>query len=321
MRADSVGAPVTRQQWDFIHQMGAALRRSLDNVTAVFAPSCIGHSVLDKREWMNIKIDDISLPDAMRCWEISTENQQRRFGGRRDRKSMTKEEKELRRQLNRERQKQKRKQLGLSEGESLNEPGKKKKGHKNKKQKKKKNNNQHKKELLLITADLDEEGAQNNKNQNITTSNNIAVFKQDELNARKHKLNQRRNHDKQERERNRENKRNRAKQRRRNEVNKIGGVTSAPNHQHRHKNQRLLPRTDPKKCSLRLLEKCSWPHCNHSCPSLTNPVTGEEMRLLELLASFGLDIDAVAAALGIDMQTLKNMDHAELVNLLTQQVS
>lgn len=310
MRADSVGAPVTPQQWDFIHQMGGALRRSLENVTAVFAPSCIGHSVLDKREWMNIKIDDISLPDAMRCWEIGTENQQRRFGGRRDRKSMTKEERELRRQLNRERQMSKRQQLGLSEGESPNGPATKnnKKGNKNRKRK---NNNHHKKELLLVTAHLGEAEAQQTQN-NTQTSNNIAVFKQDELNARKHKQNRRKEN------RDRERKRNRAaNQRRKNEVNN----NKPANHPHRHKSQRLASRKDPKKCSLRLLEKCSWPQCNHSCPALTNPVTGEEMRFLELLASFGLDIDAVATALGIDMQTLKNMDHAELVNLLTQQVS
>lgn len=304
--------------------MGAALRRSLENVTAVFAPSCIGHSVLDKREWMSIKIDDISLPDAMRCWEISTENQQRRFGSRRDRKSMTKEEKELRRQLNRERQMQKRKHLGLVQGESPNEERGDKKNHKkgHKKNKKKKNNH-HKKELHLITAHVDED---QEKEQNITTSNNIAVFQDnddddEDAGQRKHKQNQRRNHNKQDRERKRG--RNKAKQRRKNEVTSSGtnsnNNSNKPNHQHRHKNQRQSPRTDPKKCALRLLEKCSWPHCNHSCPSLTNPVTGEEMRLLELLASFGLDIDAVASALGIDMQTLKNMDHAELVNLLTQQ--
>uniref|UniRef100_A0A182MV41 Notum n=1 Tax=Anopheles culicifacies TaxID=139723 RepID=A0A182MV41_9DIPT len=71
MRADSVGAPVTPQQWDYIHDMGGALRESLNNVSAVFAPSCIGHSVLTKRDWMKIKIDDISLADALRCWEQS----------------------------------------------------------------------------------------------------------------------------------------------------------------------------------------------------------------------------------------------------------
>lgn len=314
MRADSVGAPVTPQQWDFIHQMGGALRRSLENVTAVFAPSCIGHSVLDKREWMNIRIDDISLPDAMRCWEISTENQQRRYGGRRDRKSMTKEERELRRQLNKERQMRKRQQSEPGEGESPNEAAasnnnKNKKGQK----KRKKNNNHHKKELLLVTAHLGESDAEKQSQNNTQTSNNIAVFKQDEMNARKHKQN-RRNQNSKDRERKRKQKQN---QRRKNEVNS----NKQPGHQHRHKNQRLSLRKDPKKCSLRLLEKCSWPQCNHSCPALTNPVTGEEMRFLELLASFGLDIDAVATALGIDMQTLKNMDHAELVNLLTQQVS
>lgn len=69
MRADSVGAPVTPQQWNYIHDMGGALRASLDNVTAVFAPSCIGHSVLTKRDWLDIKIDDISLAEALRCWE------------------------------------------------------------------------------------------------------------------------------------------------------------------------------------------------------------------------------------------------------------
>ena len=59
--------------------------------------------------------------------------------------------------------------------------------------------------------------------------------------------------------------------------------------------------------------------CNHSCPKLHNPFTGEEMDFIELLKSFGLDMESVANALGIDMETLNNMDHGELLNLLTQQ--
>lgn len=31
--ADNVGAPTTKQQWDYIHSMGDSLRRSLENVT------------------------------------------------------------------------------------------------------------------------------------------------------------------------------------------------------------------------------------------------------------------------------------------------
>lgn len=44
--------------------MDGALRELLHNATAVFAPSCIGLSVLTKRDWIIIKIDDVSLADA-----------------------------------------------------------------------------------------------------------------------------------------------------------------------------------------------------------------------------------------------------------------
>lgn len=43
------------------------------------------------------------------------------------------------------------------------------------------------------------------------------------------------------------------------------------------------------------------------------------MDFIELLKSFGLDMASVANALGIDIHTLNNMGHAELLNLLTQQ--
>jgi hypothetical protein len=37
---------------------------------AVFAPSCISHSVLTKKDWQSVKIDEVSLPQALRCWEM-----------------------------------------------------------------------------------------------------------------------------------------------------------------------------------------------------------------------------------------------------------
>lgn len=80
---------------------------------------------------------------------------------------------------------------------------------------------------------------------------------------------------------------------------------------HKHSKKRL--------CIHRKLERCSWPQCNHSCPKLHNPFTGEEMDFIDLLKSFGLNMDNVARALGIDIHTLNSMDHAELLNLLTQQ--
>lgn len=43
------------------------------------------------------------------------------------------------------------------------------------------------------------------------------------------------------------------------------------------------------------------------------------MDFIELLKSFGLDMESVANALGVDINTLNNMDHDELLKLLTQQ--
>ncbi|XP_076267774.1 palmitoleoyl-protein carboxylesterase notum isoform X2 [Rhynchophorus ferrugineus] len=76
MDVDNVGTPVTKQQWDYVHKMGDALRHSLKSVSAVFAPSCISHSVLTKKDWQEVKIDDISVADALNCW-VSKTNRKR----------------------------------------------------------------------------------------------------------------------------------------------------------------------------------------------------------------------------------------------------
>lgn len=186
MTADNVGAPVTKQQWDYIHQMGDSLRSSFSNVSAVFAPSCISHSVLTKKEWQSVKIDEISLPQALRCWEMARHG----TGGA---------------------------PLALKLARNLVTPQRRRKGKKKK-------------------------GP-------------------------------------------------RVRMRR---------STNCPHH---------------------LIERCSWPQCNHSCPRLTNPFTGQEMDFIELLKSFGLDMMSVANALGIDIHTLNNMDHEELLNLLTQRAN
>lgn len=41
---------------------------------SVFAPSCISHSILSRKDWHHIRMDDISLPDALRCWERQTKS-------------------------------------------------------------------------------------------------------------------------------------------------------------------------------------------------------------------------------------------------------
>lgn len=311
---------MTPQQWDYIHQLGSALRQSLQNVTAVFAPSCVGHSVLDRREWLDIKIDDISLSDALRCWEISTENQQKRFSGRRGEyrnRTMTREEKELRRQMNHERKKHQRR-LQLENGES-NQPLAKRKRKNNQN-----NNNGGKYRRLQQVRQVNVDMARDNMNGG--NSSLSPAYQQDELNARRKKVNRRqkpatadeKNPSTPPRERTNEHKkqRNRSNMRRRNEITK-------QHHNHRHnKNQRPQQQNnhkeDPKRCALRLIQKCTWPQCNRSCPALTNPATGEEISFLSLLVSFGTNITESASNLGMDLQTLKNMDQGELLQLLTQ---
>ena len=71
-------------------------------------------------------------------------------------------------------------------------------------------------------------------------------------------------------------------------------------------------------CTHRRLDACTWPQCNLSCPKVRNPFTGDEMDFVDLLMQFGLDLSAIAAALGVDLATLQNMDHAELLRLLTE---
>ncbi|KAG6450865.1 palmitoleoyl-protein carboxylesterase NOTUM [Manduca sexta] len=66
----------------------------------------------------------------------------------------------------------------------------------------------------------------------------------------------------------------------------------------------------------RLVERCSWPQCNASCPRLRDPRTGEEVALAALLQSFGLDVRGAAAEMGLDARALSRMSRAELLPLL-----
>lgn len=327
MRADSIEAPVTKEQWNYIHEMGGALRTSLDNVTAVFAPSCIGHAVLTKRDWMDIKIDDISLADALRCWERATgkqSNKSRRafdsnqnqsknrrknteitigdnisnrmeYGNdstvmlRHNRHRLTKEERLRRRQKMTKEEREQRRQNRILRRKQKNSILDKVKQQIDRPNRKKSNSNQHSHASDMLRMQSSSSPARNAFNNNNHNKNNNFPNNN-------------------ERRRNNENKR---KKRRNNHKN----------HDNRRVSHHRKKIAEPERCSLRLLERCSWPQCNHSCPALTNPLTGEEVHFLELLSSFGLDIEAVATALGIDMQTLNNMDQAELVRLLTQQAS
>ncbi|XP_065360615.1 palmitoleoyl-protein carboxylesterase NOTUM [Calliphora vicina] len=343
MRADNVAAPVTPHQWNYIHAMGGALRSSLDNVTAVFAPSCIGHAVLSKRDWTALKIDDISLPTALRCWEHSTRQRKKRHDKlkRSTEATITHKDNNKRRHEKQHKDKQrekKKKNNNNSNSNNNNNNGEKKRLTKAEREERKRLRHEQQKRR--------EERRNRRKNNvvafhesNLTNSlrlneNSTDAQDQDNHTQQQRKLNKNKRNelDKQKRNHNKQKKRQRRKkehnsgdnQQPERELQKEQPlpevVEKRTNTANKINRRSGVPRV-PERCSLRLLERCSWPQCNNSCPTLTNPVTGEEMRFLELLASFGLDIEAVAAALGVDMQTLNNMDRTELVNMLTQQVS
>jgi O-palmitoleoyl-L-serine hydrolase len=331
MRADSVGAPVTPQQWDYIHEMGGALRTSLDNVTAVFAPACIGHSVLTKRDWQNIKIDDVSLTDSLRCWENSLAKERKitlkladgnkKSGNKKpnkkknqqsDQPQLTAEQREQRRK---ERRRQQRLKMSPEEREQKRLERRERRRQERRLQKLEAKNQ------TPRAQRSPQELESNNKNSLPKIIENEPAVKQQQKKRRQHR---RRMEQMEARNATRV-----PKHHKRNQQEKLNNTKSPNKRRHgehnRHKllkaQNQLVEVKEPKKCGLRMLERCSWPQCNHSCPTLTNPLTGEEMKFLELLTSFGLDIYAVAQALGVDMHTLNNMDHKELIKLFTESAS
>ncbi|XP_022706381.1 palmitoleoyl-protein carboxylesterase notum1-like [Varroa jacobsoni] len=70
MMIDNVANPINPRQWEYAYNNGEKLRQSLANVTALFAPSCVSHTILTKPNWTQIRIRGISLPQALRCWEL-----------------------------------------------------------------------------------------------------------------------------------------------------------------------------------------------------------------------------------------------------------
>ncbi|XP_034657979.1 LOW QUALITY PROTEIN: palmitoleoyl-protein carboxylesterase NOTUM [Drosophila subobscura] len=340
MRADNVGAPVTPQQWNYIHEMGGALRSSLDNVSAVFAPSCIGHAVLSKRDWVNIKIDDISLPSALRCWEHSTRRKRNEKLKRSTEASTAvgqhphpNNQRHQRHRQRQQRQKQKQNNVAQSTEQQPRKHNHLSKEQREERKRLRQEQRQRRKQRRRQQHKQQAEGrAKNNNNNNKPKSNASDTHKQ---RRRQPPLTPEERQEQRQRRRKAQQQQQQQQQQMQmqHEQPAAGGVEGAdalgePQKRRssnnasasKPKKRPRVPRV-PEKCGLRLLERCSWPQCNHSCPTLTNPLTGEEMRFLELLTSFGLDIEAVAAALGVDMHTLNNMERTELVNLLTQQVS
>ncbi|KAL3199762.1 hypothetical protein MRX96_043797 [Rhipicephalus microplus] len=233
MVVNNVAAPSSKAHWDYIHALGSKLRSTLMNVTALFAPSCISHEILTKRNWQAIEICGISLPQALRCWELQKhEHNHHEHHSNHD----------LFDQL----------------------PAKK--------------NETSYLGLVVCPSTL------------VVCPSPGALLR---LCVGSHAF----------------------------EVAAVTLTPLRPEEPRRHSRERPGSRHAQHRwrlhedlCQHWLMDSCAWPQCNRRCPRMLDPMTGRELRFSDLLRSFGLDVAAVAAALGLDQAALAAMEPDALLH-------
>lgn len=62
---------LTESQWNYIQNLGRDLRNSLRDVSAVFAPACLSHTLISKSNWLDFQVRGTSLNRALQCWDRS----------------------------------------------------------------------------------------------------------------------------------------------------------------------------------------------------------------------------------------------------------
>ncbi|TNN66875.1 Palmitoleoyl-protein carboxylesterase notum1a [Liparis tanakae] len=79
-------------------------------------------------------------------------------------------------------------------------------------------------------------------------------------------------------------------------------------HHHHHQHHHHKHRTPPARgCPLHLIDSCPWPHCNPSCPTIRDQLTGQEMSVIQFLKHMGFDVQKMAQQQGMDPNKLLGM--------------
>lgn len=60
-------------------------------------------------------------------------------------------------------------------------------------------------------------------------------------------------------------------------------------------------------CPLHLIDSCPWPHCNPSCPTIRDQLTGQEMNAIQFLKHMGFDVQKMAQQQEMDPRKLLGM--------------
>ncbi|KAK2874720.1 hypothetical protein QQF64_003312 [Cirrhinus molitorella] len=63
----------------------------------------------------------------------------------------------------------------------------------------------------------------------------------------------------------------------------------------------------PRGCPLHLIDSCPWPHCNPSCPTIRDQLTGQEMSVIQFLTHLGFDVQRMAQQQGMEPNKLLGM--------------
>ncbi|KAK3533683.1 hypothetical protein QTP70_023993 [Hemibagrus guttatus] len=66
-------------------------------------------------------------------------------------------------------------------------------------------------------------------------------------------------------------------------------------------------RSNPRACPLHLIDSCPWPHCNPTCPTIRDQMTGQEMSVIQFLTHMGFDVQRMAQQQGMEASTLLGM--------------
>ncbi|KAK7078088.1 hypothetical protein SK128_017907 [Halocaridina rubra] len=393
MTADNVGKPISKEQWDYIHGIGERLRKTFQNVTALFAPSCISHTILTKRDWANVKIGDVSLPQALYCWDVApatslsaknafrsgtsslsvpTNNKEPNRTGRdsvdnlngeSDSENKTAGNPELEKpsdlvNLESARESATREMLAdspetivsipksfLVESNAIEKPQVSEKRPKRKENKDNRDNGRTRKGRgVRKTKDIEGDRERSARSAFLPLHSKQSALHQTQPASAAVSLSL-------------------------SNTALLSEILASPSvpiksfstlppmattkllsqedfpaalaSSHLTLTSTIIPFTThsglqtngedgmapnskdswiSEMCpshNLHLTDRCAWPHCNYACPKLLNPYTGEEMNLIDLLKSFGLDMASVANALGIDIHTLNSMGNDELQLILT----
>ncbi|KAM3864935.1 inactive palmitoleoyl-protein carboxylesterase notum1b [Diretmus argenteus] len=79
------------------------------------------------------------------------------------------------------------------------------------------------------------------------------------------------------------------------------------NSSHGNHNHQLHKAPPARGCHLHLIDSCPWPHCNPTCPTIRDQLTGQEMSVIQFLKHMGFDVQKIAEQQGMDPGKLLGM--------------